>query len=118
MQDSRGGTIVATRHAVGIRVGDPREVLHRCDNPPCVNPLHLRIGTRRDNASDMVSKGRQARGERLSHLTEDVARQVLAAHRRGEGGYITLARRFDVNQWTVRNIVTGRSWRHLQMEHA
>jgi hypothetical protein len=44
-------------------------VLHRCDNRACVRPDHLFLGTNLDNVKDMVSKGRQARGERHSRRT-------------------------------------------------
>ncbi len=56
-----GRTISAHRASYAIAHGgcaDPRQVLHSCDNPLCVNPAHLSLGTNHDNVSDMVSKGR------------------------------------------------------------
>lgn len=51
------------------QIPDDKQVLHSCDNPPCCNPRHLRLGTQTENMLDMHRRGRhnppnRARGER------------------------------------------------------
>ncbi len=74
--------IKAHRYSWQIHFGlipDGKNVLHRCDNPRCVNPHHLFIGTQDDNMKDMATKGRSPRGnnhwshrmpERMEKLSE------------------------------------------------
>lgn len=56
------GVMYAHRYALQQRLGrelsDGECALHRCDNPCCVNPAHLFVGTMADNTRDMVAKGR------------------------------------------------------------
>lgn len=86
-------------------------VCHTCDNPRCVNPSHLFLGTNADNAADMARKGRAPRGSqrRLSKLTEE---QVSAIKHSSEKG-IDLARRFGVSQTQISVIRNGREWKHV-----
>lgn len=89
-------------------------VLHKCDNRPCVNPNHLFLGTPIDNSTDMVSKGRQARGERNSKakLTEEQVRQIRQLHSQG-WIYKRLASAFGVCKGSIARIVRREAWGHL-----
>ena len=93
-------------------------VCHKCDNPLCVNPEHLFVGTEADNKADMVSKMRQAYGERgpATRLTEKQALEIKRRYKkvsRGHGNGAQLAREFGISKTAVQYIAQGRNWKYL-----
>lgn len=85
--ESCGKRIGAHRAAYGVWVDDIPDglwVLHHCDNPPCVNPDHLFIGTQLDNANDCVSKGRAGLHGRGNGITHSVCGTTLAVSPKGQ----------------------------------
>ena len=94
------------------RIPPGLHVLHHCDNPPCVNPDHLFVGTMKDNIADAVSKRRHAFGSRNGHakLKEDDVRIIRHCWRNGES-QASLGRKFGVSSSTINHIVHGQSWR-------
>lgn len=96
---------------IGVDVPDNLLVCHHCDNPPCVNPDHLFLGTAADNSADMVQKGRAAVGtdNARSKLTEKDVLQI----RRSKESRKTLARQFNISQQHISDIKHRNVWRHL-----
>jgi hypothetical protein len=92
-------------------------VLHRCDNPACVNVEHLFLGTQQDNLADMRAKGRARQGHAdrrgalspMAKLTEEQARTIKTE----AGTHAEIAKRYGIAQQTVSDIKSGRRWRHL-----
>lgn len=98
-------------------IPDGRWVLHKCDNPGCVNPDHLFLGDAQTNEADKVSKDRQAKGETVGAavLTTNQVLEIRKLYRRGDrrASQAALARRFGVDQTTVGQIVRRFTWKHV-----
>ena len=97
-------------------IPDGMIVMHKCDNPPCVNPDHLKIGTYKDNMDDMAAKGRRVVGSLSgednprSKLTEDLVRYIRANPHRG---HKDIADELGISPNAVRWVRIGRTWRHV-----
>lgn len=85
-------------------------VLHRCDNPPCVNPEHLWLGTAKDNLHDAIKKGRWkmpfCEGAPNSKLTEAAVSHI----KKRELTAVEYGALYGVTKTTVQNIWLGRTW--------
>ena len=80
-------------------------VLHKCDNPSCVNPMHLWMGTQADNMRDKCYKQRQA-----SKLTEE---QVKNIRNNTVTKKTLLAKLYNVSVVTIYEIQKGITWKHI-----
>jgi len=90
-------------------------IRHKCDNPPCINPDHLEPGTIKQNAEDMVRRGRSGVGEAGSRakLTETQVHQIRDEYEYGVMGYRRLAEKYGVTQTTIKYIVIRKTWTHI-----
>jgi hypothetical protein len=126
MSGLKGKSIRAHRLSYLTFVGEiPNNlfVLHNCDNPACVNPKHLFLGTQEDNMKDKVNKNRQAKGEDngSSKLVQEEVDEIrtlwsaeLAERAKGKGIQLTqkeLGERFGVSQMTISDIVNNKYWK-------
>jgi hypothetical protein len=84
-------------------------VCHTCDNPRCVNPAHLWLGTAEDNVADKVAKDRQACGE--AHGCSKLSARAVEQIRKSDLGSRELARHFGVHRTTVQRIRNGNLWK-------
>jgi hypothetical protein len=91
------------------------QVLHGCDNPRCVNPAHLFLGTNNDNVLDKQKKGRQPKGERCggAKITDEIVREIRARYRTGIVRQIRLAEVYGVSTVMIWKIVHRKKWTHV-----
>ena len=112
IQKNGGGDLKAHRVSasiVGLIPNSDQVVCHRCDNPSCVNPEHLFIGSKAENSDDMARKGRSTHGSRnpMAKLTELTAAIIKSDH--GSAARV-LAERFGVSPKTIRSCRNNTTW--------
>lgn len=115
----RGGRVhmahrVAWEYARGA-IPSGKVVCHACDNPPCVNPAHLFVGTQADNIADMDRKGRRRsnppKGPNAKRAVLSEAEAVEIRRRYAEGErQLELAAAFGVSKGTIYNVLRGKHW--------
>lgn len=113
-------------------------VLHSCDNPPCVNPRHLHLGTHDENMAEMRERKRGVEGAKrrfrehpethprhidptpsqgennpAAQLTEDAVRNIRSDYSTGQYRYTDLALKYGVSLPAIAKVVTRRTWQHV-----
>lgn len=111
------GTKMCAAHRVAYLIGYgvlKECVLHKCDTLRCVNPAHLRCGTKRENTEDCIRKGRIARGARhgCAKLSERQVLVIVAAIACGETQQ-SLALKHGVSREAISQIACGKRWQWL-----
>lgn len=113
-------TIVAHRFSYIIANGEfSRDllILHKCDNPGCVNPNHLFIGTQFDNMNDMRSKGREwsniGTKNGRAKLDEDKVREIKLMVKEGKTD-VELSHKYNVAPVTIWQIRKGNNWAYVK----
>ncbi len=96
-------------------------VCHHCDTPSCVNPVHLFVGTQKDNVIDCMNKGRNTKGKKIgscnvgsSHprakLTEEQVKDILTDTRLHK----EIAKEYDVDKSIISKIKSKSIWKHVK----
>lgn len=86
-------------------------VCHKCDNPICVNPHHLFLGTPKDNTQDASKKGRMTKGQKhwCSKLTDEQVIEVRERYKRGGIMQIELAKEYGMSQPGMNHLLLGKT---------
>jgi len=89
-------------------------IRHTCDNPPCINPFHLRCGTMQDNANDMKEKGRSLFGEKHpdASFTDEEVKLILNDLYSGKS-IASIAKNHNVVEIIISKIANGHTWKHI-----
>ena len=113
---SKGAHRVSWELANDKSIPDGMYIMHKCDNPSCVNPNHLTIGTAKENTQDMIQKGRK---KTVAPLGEENGKSLLNAEkvlliRASTLNHAALGRQLNVSPNCIRGVRTGRTWSHIK----
>lgn len=111
----RPAHVVAWEQYTGRKVPDGMVVRHHCDNPPCIEPSHLIIGSQAQNVADMFERGRCDRtGEKnnSAKLTAAAVQAIRAKHAVGQP-VSSLSREYGISESQVKNIITRKQWKEV-----
>lgn len=110
--------VSAHRHSYALSKGSipaGMVVMHSCDQPLCVNPDHLSVGTSAQNAADAARKGRRLPGSKnhQAKLTEKLVLEMRARYAKGGISQKRIAEEYGVSPALVGFIVTRKLWKHI-----
>lgn len=91
-------------------------VLHTCDNPSCVNPRHLFLGTHKDNMQDKYRKNRQNMPACEQHWNSKLSAsdiKYIRKQKRYRGLGVKLAKRFNVTKENINYILRNETWKNI-----
>lgn len=88
-------------------------VRHTCDNPSCVNPEHLVVGTAKENSADMVAKHRQATGEQCGNAKLTTSVVLAIRNQKGKLPSRTVASIYKTSKTNVLDIWNNKIWRNI-----
>ena len=99
----------------GIDLDGKWEARHHCDNPKCINPDHIDVGTHKDNMKDRAKRFRGHRGETHNDakLTENTVVHIRNLYASGGYTFKELGKMYDVHKHTIRNAVRRKTWKHV-----
>ncbi len=105
---------------MGSKISPGLHVCHKCDNPSCVQPTHLFIGTHMDNMRDMVRKGRNVSPDIKgvdrynALLTPEAVKEIREAFKRPYRGLQKdLVEKYNVSRATIYKVVHRKTWNHI-----
>lgn len=88
-------------------------VRHDCDNPRCIDPTHLRVGTQKDNTDDRSSRSRTAKGERhgRARLDKNSVQAIRSEYKTGGCSLRDIAAKYNVHNSTIERVIKNKTWK-------